>query len=249
MKYTMWKKGLVLFFLAVLLLFRNAPALSEQLTVNDKIRSMVEARFPVTELDIGELAVAQGNGMTFRTRVFDAAGAGRLCLMEMDSAFGKMYTATFTPIELDAPIFSCDYMLFGEEQTLLLELYDAAIASPDDTGFSFDALAECKEGYAALPKYERDAAWSDELLLPASDFKKGTGMQAELDGYLLYYSETYFDLMRECERCDPASKLAANAVLGRGLIEKGGLAVNSFKGMIGEEATEKLICDYMFRCR
>ena len=58
MKYTMWKKGLVLFFLAVLLLFRNAPALSEQMTVNDKIRSMVEARFPVTELDIGELAVA-----------------------------------------------------------------------------------------------------------------------------------------------------------------------------------------------
>ena len=173
------------------------------MTVNDKIRSMVEARFPVTELDIGELAVAQGNGMTFRTRVFDAAGAGRLCLMEMDSAFGKMYTATFTPIELDAPIFSCDYMLFGEEQTLLLELYDATIASPDDTGFSFDALAECKEGYAALPKYERDAAWSDELLLPASDFKKGTGMQAELDGYLLDYSETYFDLMKECERCNP----------------------------------------------
>ncbi len=74
-------------------------------------------------------------------------------------------------------------------------------------------------------------------------------IQAELDGYLLDYSETYFDLMKECERCDPETKLAANAVLGRGLIEKGGLAVNSFKGMIGEEATEKLICDYMFRCR
>ncbi len=249
MKNTIMKKELVLFFLVVLLFFLNAPALSEQMTVNDKIYSMVADRFPVTELDIGELAVAEGNGMTFYTRVFDAAGAGRLCLMEMDSAFGKMYTATFTPIELDAPIFSCDYMLFGEEQTLLLELYDAAIASHDDTNFYFDALAECKEGYADLPRYERDAAWSDELLLPASDFKKGTGMQAELDGYLLDYSETYFDLMKECERCNPETKLAANAVLGRGLIEKGGLAVNSFKSMIGEEATEKLICDYMFRCR
>ncbi len=131
-------------FLAFLLLLRNAPALSEQTTVNDKICSMVQDRFPVTELDIGELAVAEGNGMTFYTRVFDAVGAGRLCLMEMDSAFGKMYTATFTPIELDAPIFSCDYMLFGEEQTLLLELYDATIASHDDAGFYFDALAECK---------------------------------------------------------------------------------------------------------
>jgi hypothetical protein len=57
---------------------------------------MVQDRFPVTELDIGELAVAEGNGMTFYTRVFDAAGAGRLCLMEMDSAFGKMYTASLS---------------------------------------------------------------------------------------------------------------------------------------------------------
>ena len=61
MKNTIMKKELVLFFLVVLLFFLNAPALSEQMTVNDKIYSMVADRFPVTELDIGELAVAEGN--------------------------------------------------------------------------------------------------------------------------------------------------------------------------------------------
>ncbi len=210
---------------------------------HDRILGLVSGRFAVTELKIGEAAAMEGDEKTCLIRAFDIEGKGRLCLLELQSAAGTTYVGVFAPTEADAPLFIYDCTLSGEDQTLLLELYDTA-----PSAVASDALLACREKYAALPAYEKEPSWSDALLLPASDSKKGSGIRRDMDGYLLDYSEAYLDLLQQSEACGRAAKTEANRAVAHGFLEKGGIAVDGLRDMLSEAELEKLVCGYMFCC-
>ena len=119
--------------------------------MNDFMLLSAASRFPIRRLDIGEFEEISGKGMRFHTRVYDADGAGRLCLMEMRAFFGlmKMESAVFSPVGLDGPLFSCDLVDAMGEDTLLLELYDTTISHP-----GMGALGEIMASYGTLPAHD-----------------------------------------------------------------------------------------------
>ena len=213
--------------------------------MNDCMLLSAASRFPLRRLDIGEFAVISGKGMRFRTRVYDAVGAGRLCLMEMQAFFGlmKMESAVFSPTELDGPLFSCDAVDAAGNATLLLELYDTTLSHP-----GMEALAALKAEHADLPAHDPGSHWYDSLRLPVSDFKKGKGLRDAFAAYARAYNEAYFSLLPGCGACDPAGKRRRNAAYAEGLLKNGGPAVDTFRKLLGEEKTALFLKKYMFCC-
>ncbi len=212
--------------------------------MNRWIFDAAAARFPLREGDPGEFAVIRGRGMTFRVRVFDAPGAGGLCLMEM-RAFGglmKMETAVFSPTGRDGPLFSTDLIEAAGKDTLLLELYDTTASHP-----GFAPLGECKARHAALPAHDPGEHWYDSMRLGVSDFKKGKGLLPAFEAYAQDYAREYFSLLADCPLCDEAEKKKRNAAYTDGMLQHGRPAVSQFVRMIGEEKTAAFLRRCMFR--
>lgn len=212
----------------------------------DKMKEAAGARFRLTQQDIGPFANMKGKVSKFRTKVYDAEGAGRLCVMEMKAAAGlvRMETGVFSPTELDGPIFSFDYIKAPGGETLFLELYDTTLSHPD-----FAELAEVTERYAYLPGHDPGEHWYDDLRLPVSDYKKGKKIGKDTLRMMEDYAEKYFALLEACEPCDPVEKKACNKAFADGLLENGGPAVNTFREMMGDQRTETFVREYMFCCR
>ena len=212
----------------------------------DIMKNAAGACFPLTENEIGEFAEMKGKGMHFWTKVFDAAGAGRLCVMEMKAMAGmmRMETGVFSPTELDGPLFSFDYIKAMGKETLIVELYDTTISHP-----TFEELAKIKERYADLPAYDPGKHWFDDMKLPVSDHKKGRKITDELYAMMRDYSQFYYLRLTECDPCDAEEKKKRNAEFADGLLQNGGPAVDTFRKMIGDEKTEAFLKECMFYCR
>ena len=210
------------------------------------MKDAAEARFRLEEQNIGAFAEMKGKGMKFRTRVFDAEGAGRLCLMEMKGPAGLMHmdTGVFSPTEKDGPLFSFDYIKAAGKETFILELYDTTISHP-----AFAGLEEVKERYAHVPAHDPGEHWYDNLRLPVSDFKGGRKVRDDIFPMMRDYSELYFRILEGCAPCDPDEKKKCNAAFVDGLLENGGPAVDAFRKMMGEDKTEEFLRNYMFCCR
>ncbi len=213
--------------------------------MNDFMLLSAASRFPLKRLEIGEYADISGKGMHFHTRVYDAEGAGRLCLMEME-AFGglmKMESAVFSPLKLDGPLFSCDMVDAMGNTTLLLELYDTTLSHP-----GMEALAQVKAKYVSLPAHDPGRHWYDAIRLPVSDFKKGKKLRAAFAAYARDYNEAYFTLLPGCGPCGAGEKMRRNADYAEGLLKNGGPAVDTFRKILGEEKTAIFLKRYMFCC-
>ena len=210
------------------------------------MKESAESYFRLEELNIGAFAEMKGKGMKFHTGVYDAEGAGRLCLMEMKGPAGLMHmdTGVFSPTEKDGPIFSFDYIKAAGKETLILELYDTTISHP-----AFADLEEVKERYAHLSPHDPGEHWYDGLRLPVSDFKGGRKITDDINSMLRDYSDMYFTLLQECAPCDPVEKKKCNAAFADGLLANGGPAVDAFRKMMGDERTEVFLSNYMFCCR
>ena len=60
------------------------------------------------------------------------------------------------------------------------------------------------------------------------------------------YIDTYFECLRSCKSVDSDKKKKENAKFTRCLYQNGGMAVDQFKKMLGEEKTEEFLMKYMF---
>lgn len=209
------------------------------------IKAAAEAHFRLTKKDIGEYSDIKGRGMHFKTTVYNAEDTGRLCLMEMKAFAGlmRMDTGVFSPVGLDGPIFSFDYIKAFGKETLIAELYDTTLSHP-----SFEELEEVKKRYAYLPSHDPGEHWFDDMRLPVSDFKRGRKITKDVKLMMKDYSELYFNLLDKCAPCDPETKKECNAVFVNGLLQNGGPAVDTFKKMIGCEKTEEFLKNCMFYC-
>ena len=211
--------------------------------MTDELYHAVSSRFSLTGLDIGSFSRLRGRGMRFHIRAFDAERAGRLCLMEMTAFAGlmKMQTVSFSPTELDGPLFSCDLIEAAGKRTLLLELYDTTISHP-----GFEDLGRIREQYGSLPSYDPGHHWYDRLRLPESDYKKGRIPRDALVSYARAYCEGYTALLADCTPCDAAEKKRKNAAFSDGLLQNGGPAVDTFTKLIGPDRTAEFLRTYMF---
>ena len=209
--------------------------------MTEKLLSMVQEKYPLTEMEVGDMKKLKANGMNFSVQAYKAAGLGHVSVMRAKGFFGlmKMDTLIINPYEIDLPLYSYDRIFAAGNDTLIVELYDTLT-----TEYSEQALEAAK---AECPDFERDPGehWYDSIKLACSISKKGKKAQTkQFDELTRKHFEAY--LTGGNAVSDAAKKQEKASVYVEGLLEKGGPSTDVFKKALGDEKTQTLFRKYLF---
>ena len=205
--------------------------------------SPIEKKYKVTERNIGRYSVMKKSGMKFQISAYEIEGIGNMSYFTMTAMFGlmKMQTVVFTPLTVDAPLFSFDYINAMGNETLMLELYRTQLGDIDVT-----ALDEVKARYLALPDHDLGSHWYDHLKMSPTLAKKGKKLTAEYQKLCEEFFRAYIGVLGSSVPCDRAEKQAKVRDYTNGLLHHGGPATDQFRKLFGEEATVELFTKYIF---
>lgn len=205
--------------------------------------STIKNSYEVTERDLGQYAIIKKKGMNFCISGYEVKGIGNVSTLTMSAMFGlmKMRMMVFTPLDVDAPLFSFDYINAMGNETLLLELYDTQLGEFDAT--SLDAV---KANYASLPDHDLGTHWYDYLKMSPSLSKKSKKVTAEYEKLCTEFFREYLELLKKAPACQRSEKQAKVREYTNGLLTNGGPSTDQFKNMIGEEATRDLFTKFIF---
>ena len=210
-----------------------------------RIITLIDAKYPLTQINCGEFANMKVGGMKFDIRAFKAEGLGHVSVMRASGFFGlmKMDTVIINPTELDLPLYSYDRIFAMGNDTLITELYDTTLAE-----FSEDKLLEVKarEKYQAIPERDPGEHWYDSIKLSSSISKKGKKAHQSL---IISLADQHFEAYLASNAApvtDREAKLEKARVYVNGLLEKGGPSTDVFKKNIGEVLTKQLFEEILF---
>lgn len=198
---------------------------------------------PLKPVDMGDFARVDKNGLHFQLECWQAGDLGQLSRVKMTGMLGlmKMETLVFTPLTVDAPLYSFDYIHAMGQDTLLLELYDTQLGIFDGTPWT-EVL---KQGQN-LPDNKLEPRWYDGLKLSPTLSKKGKKLKAPMEALAQGWTKVYMEELKKAPACEIAQKREKVGAYVQGLLTKGGPSVNQFKKLIGEEAAEELFSRYIF---
>lgn len=211
--------------------------------MTDRILSIINSKFPLSPIDVGEMRTLKANGMKFTVEAYKAEGLGHVSLMRAKGFFGlmKMDTLIVNPTELDLPLYSYDRIFAMGNDTLIVELYDTMLGE-----YSDDTLEDVKSGYTELTERDPGEHWYDSIKLPSSISKKGKkDVTEKFDELTEKHFEAY--LSSSSVKVDSREEKPEKAsVYVEGLLEKGGPSTDVFKKTLGEEKTARLFRDVLF---
>lgn len=205
--------------------------------------SMIKKSYEVTERDLGQYAVIKKKGMQFHISGYEVKGIGNISTMQMSAMFGlmKMRMLVFTPLDVDAPLFSYDYINAMGNETLLLELYNTQLQDMD-----LSSLDLVKAGFNVLPDHDLGTHWYDHLKMTPSLAKKSKKVTADYQKLCAEYFQAYLALLNNAPACVRSEKQAKVREYTNGLLKNGGPSTDQFKNMIGDTATRELFTKYIF---
>ena len=204
----------------------------------------VTARHHLHGADLGQYRKMKISGMTFQVYAFYAAGLGHVSAMTASGFLGamKMDTLIINPTDVDLPLLSYDRVHALGNDTLIYELYDTNLGTPD-----LAALDEVKARAGELPDHDLGEHWYDSIKLSQSFAKKGKKAHREaFDKSAMDYLYAYLDLAQTAEGCDPRRKMEKASVYVEGLLANGGPSTDVFKKGLGEEKTADLFRRILF---
>lgn len=210
--------------------------------MTERLLSMIGKRFPLNETDVGDFRTLKAKGMTFTVRAYEAKGLGHVSVMRAKGFFGlmRMDTLIVNPKELDLPLLSYDRILAMGNDTLIVELYDTTVETPD-----LGALCAVKDRYRELPERDPGTHWYDAIKLKESISKKGKKLSAQFDAMTTDYAEAYLSLSAK-PVADPEKKREKTNAYVEGLLKNGGPSTDVFKKALGEERTKELFRTVLF---
>lgn len=205
--------------------------------------STLKEKYTVTDRDLGNYAIIKKKGMKFLISGYEVTGIGNVSTMQMSAMFGlmKMKMMVFSPLDVDAPLFSYDYINAMGNETLLLELYNTQLVD-----INVSALDKVKAGFSTLPDHDLGTHWYDPLKLSPSLAKKSRKVTAEYRKLCNEFFRTYVTLLDQAPACDRTQKQAKVREYTNGLLSNGGPSTDQFINMIGEDATRDLFTKYIF---
>lgn len=211
--------------------------------MTEKILNIINAKYAITELSVGDMATLKANGMTFAIKAYKAKGLGHISVMRAKGFGGlmKMDTLIINPTEVDLPLYSYDRIFAMGNDTLIVELYDTLIDA-----YSEAHLQTVKSEYTDLAERDPGEHWYDGIKLGASISKKGKKKQQErFDELALKHFEAYIASEATfVSNFDIKQEKASYYV--NGLLEKGGPSTDVFKKALGEEKTAMLFREILF---
>ena len=205
--------------------------------------SLVKKHYQIKERDLESYSVIKKKGMHFHISGYEVKDVGYISTLQMSAMLGlmKMRMLVFTPLDIDAPLFSYDYINAMGNETLLLELYDTQLAAAD-----LSALNNVKSNFAHLPDHDLGTHWYDHLKLAPSLAKKGKKLSYDYQTLCNNYFLAYLSLLSSAPSCDRLAKQAKVREYTNGLLTNGGPSTDQFKKMIGDEATKDLFTRFIF---
>ena len=210
--------------------------------MTEKLLKIIADKFPVTEIDAGEMKTLKASGMKFDIRVFYAEGLGHVSVMKASGFFGlmRMDTLIINPTAIDLPLYSYDRIFAMGNDTLIVELYDTLSGEYSEAG-----LEEAKARYSTLPERDPGEHWYDYIKLSSSISKKGKKPQTSaLDSMTVDHFVAYLNSNDKNGNTEVKQSKASAYVSG--LIEKGGPSTDVFKKAIGEKKTRELFENILF---
>ncbi len=211
--------------------------------MTDRLLAIIQSKYALTELDVGDFATLKANGMKFTVNAYKAEGLGHISVMRAKGFFGlmKMDTLIINPKELDFPLYSYDRIYAMGNDTLIVELYDTLC------GVRYlDGLNQVKAKYAELPERDPGKHWYDGIKLPESISKKGKKAQTTLfDKFTVEHLEAYLEL-EAADNIDVAEKQKKASCYVEGLLKNGGPSTDVFKKELGEDKTSELFQKILF---
>ena len=213
--------------------------------MTDRLITLINKKFSLTEIDCGEFAEMKVNGMKFSIRAYKAEGLGHVSVMRAKGFFGlmKMDTLIINPTEIDLPLYSYDRIFAMGNDTLIVELYETMLGEYSEEGMT---QVKEREKYSAIPERDPGEHWYDSIKLQSSISKKGKKKHLPLMTSLIdQHFEAYFASSKNAVT-DKAAKQEKARVYVNGLIEKGGPSTDVFKKAIGEEKTARLFREILF---
>lgn len=205
--------------------------------------ALLEKQIPLTPIDMGELKRVDKNALHFQLECWQAGEIGRLSRVTMTGMLGlmKMETLIFTPLTVDAPLLSFDYIHAMGQDTLLLELYDTQLGSFDATPWN-----KVLEEGQALPDNPLEERWYDYLKLSPTLCKKGKKLQKPMEVLAAQWTQVYLETLKTAPACQKEAKRQKVEAYVHGLLTQGGPSVNQFKKLVGEQTTARLFSHYLF---
>lgn len=195
-------------------------------------------------MDLGEYRKMNISGMTFQVYAFYAEGLGRVSAMTASGFLGlmKMDTLIINPTDVDLPLLSYDRVHAMGNDTLIYELYDTNLGTPD-----LAALDAVRDAAKDLPDHDLGEHWYDSIKLRQSLSKKGKKAHKEaFDKTAMGYLQAYLNLAGTAQPCDPNRKMEKASVYVEGLLKNGGPSTDVFKKGLGEEKTGDLFRRILF---
>lgn len=210
--------------------------------ISDFIQAL-SAQHKVSERNLGEYARVKKSGMNFEIHGYEIEGVGKMSSLSMKAMLGlmKMETLIVSPLEVDAPLYSLDWVRAMGNDTLIIELYDTQLAPCDLGGLDAE-----KAKAAALPDNDLGQHWYDHLHLSPTVSKKGKKGKVDYNPLIKGYTAEFIKLLKSSVPCDKAAKQKKLYDYTEGLLTNGGPACDQFKKMIGEAKTRELFMKYIF---
>ena len=214
--------------------------------MTDKLLNLIKNKYPLVEIDVGDMGTLKASGMKFTVCAYQAEGLGHISVMKASGFFGlmKMGTLIINPKEIDLPLYSYDRIYAAGNDTLIVELYDTLSQKCD-----FSHLNAVKANYTDISERDTGEHWYDSLKLPESISKKGKKRDTEvLDILTALHFSAYLDapVERVTDDAARAAKAQKAAAYVDGLLREGGPSTDVFKQSLGEETTARLFRSLLF---
>lgn len=213
--------------------------------MTDRLLTLINEKYPITEIDCGEFANMSVKGMKFSIRAYKAEGLGHVSIMRGSAMMGlmKMDTLIINPTELDLPLYSYDRIFALGNDTLIIELYDTLVGEYSESGM---LEVKAREKYSTIPERDPGEHWYNSIKLQSSISKKGKKKHLSLMTSLVDQHFEAYMASSSMAVTDKATKRDKAGIYVNGLIEKGGPSTDVFKGAIGEEKTRELFENILF---
>ena len=210
--------------------------------MTNRLLEIIKAKYPLSEIDPGDMKTLKANGMTFSIQAFSAGGLGHVSIMRAKGFFGlmKMDTLIVNPYDLDLPLYSYDRIYAAGNDTLIVELYNTLVGAYDETH-----LEAVKSAYHDLAERDPGSHWYDSIKLGSSISKKGKKSDSKrFDEFTIKHFEAYLSEAQTVPDQDKKQEKAAFYV--NGLLQNGGPSTDVFKKSLGNETTERLFRKILF---
>ena len=209
--------------------------------MDNPILDLFALRGRLISKDVSPWQTFSGKGMEFHLESYDWDYCACVSFLSMRGFFGlmKMETLICTPYAQDIPLFSYDRIHAFGNQSLLLELYNT-----QSKPINLSSLDAVKSSYKDLRNKKVKSGWYDGLRLSPSTFKQGSENHLSQLGRDM--ATAYLDLFSNLHDVDISVKKGITRAYVEGLISNGGPAINTIRGMLGDEATETLFRRFIF---